>query len=477
MAPAVAVGQKQVRRFWNLVVLRLLLSTYILLMMRFAWLLNHAEKWDAPPQGPLLILCEFPALIAAYYIASANRERSVRGAGMIFGMGIVSLALVPPLYLFAGLTIWDTQNRFRNLVALQHFLPICLLAFLCLSVCAFRQGKGNRRFFWIGSGLGAGYIVLALVLIVATSVRGSGSEKEKKVYQANAPGFITNGNTDGLAVAQVRALTACLIRHRYLHPGEGFPASLEAIEPDWNCSLTATDPGMVPGFWLFYSPLKQSFSGSASDFRMESVPSEKGSGNPVASDKRGEIITFFGLSATAEQKRLANLTGHFSVQTIDSDGQANALYTVRNGVRQFMHDHNLEVPPHSLDGVPIDLKWIQNCEDDEVATTRLIQGTWRWPCYTVTYSPGSDTSPASFAISTTCASYGQGCLRSFFLDYDGTVHATAEPRPATAQDPELEPCETHEVCSDPIWTPAQPNWERLFFEANVRSAIYSTDWW
>ncbi|MGA8232327.1 MAG: hypothetical protein WB795_12690 [Candidatus Acidiferrales bacterium] len=40
-----------------------------------------------------------------------------------------------------------------------------------------------------------------------------------------------------------------------------------------------------------------------------------------------------------------------------------------------------------------------------------------------------------FAISSRCTMYGTGCIRSDYRDFDGDIHGTAEPRPATTQDP------------------------------------------
>jgi hypothetical protein len=62
--------------------------------------------------------------------------------------------------------------------------------------------------------------------------------------------------------------------------------------------------------------------------------------------------------------------------------------------------------------------------------------------------------PDRFAISVWCKSYGQNCLRSYFADYDGSIHATGEPRQATADDPAPLRCEnSYSECEDVIWDP------------------------
>jgi hypothetical protein len=57
-----------------------------------------------------------------------------------------------------------------------------------------------------------------------------------------------------------------------------------------------------------------------------------------------------------------------------------------------------------------------------------------------------------FALSVQRQSYGQYCLRSYFLDYDGVLHTTGEPRQATANDPSALECEQNDSSyKDVVW--------------------------
>jgi hypothetical protein len=57
-----------------------------------------------------------------------------------------------------------------------------------------------------------------------------------------------------------------------------------------------------------------------------------------------------------------------------------------------------------------------------------------------------------FALSVQCQSYGKDCLRSYFLDRDRTLHATGQPREATADDPIALDCEESDLpCKDVVW--------------------------
>jgi hypothetical protein len=108
--------------------------------------------------------------------------------------------------------------------------------------------------------------------------------------------------------------------------------------------------------------------------------------------------------------------------------------------------------------------------------TRVIHEPSDRLCYKIEYFPPSGTASDAFALSVQCMSYGEACLRSYYLDYDDTKHATAEPRRATAQDPGLQPCETAQVCEDTVWTRSQRGSEWIFMKASFLDAVRSTAW-
>jgi hypothetical protein len=75
--------------------------------------------------------------------------------------------------------------------------------------------------------------------------------------------------------------------------------------------------------------------------------------------------------------------------------------------------------------------------------------------YRVAYIAGDS---GQFALSSTCQRYGESCLRSFFRDFAGAMHVTAEHRPATVQDP-LVPQDGYDgarLPSDDAWTDVRP---------------------
>jgi hypothetical protein len=458
------------------------LAVAIPLAARFAWLLNHAERLDAPPQLTALFLCELPWLVSlAAIIWGGKQNRWLRSAGLAFGSGVSFCLVSIPLYFALGLTIWDSGNRRTSLVALEHFVPVCLVVALYVVVSGWLCGKGKRGAFLGNAAIGAGCFVIAFLLIIAASVPGSGAEKEKATY-LQAP-----MHPD----AHLRMVAACLIRHHFLHPEDGFPSSLAAISPDWNCDLAAAaDPWAMPGYWVHYSAVDGS-----KDFRLEAIPVEGNIWQLVAgSDSRGEVFEFRGLNASSEENRRAKSRGRSPVQTNDAGTIYHVLQAARGQVQTYMGTNDSVVwsrgawvvpnvderhanAPPSLAGVLDDNQFRGACEDEEQdPKERRIAVQPPGPCYRLGYFPPTTTPPDTFAISITCVSYGVGCLRSYFFDYDGSVHATPEPRPATAQDPGLLPCESALVCNDPVWTASEQPSSWTFFRADLLSAIHSTNW-
>jgi hypothetical protein len=153
----------------------------IVVAVRFAWLLNHAEKWDTPAKLPLVFLCELPLLVALIVLRRGkDRENVVRSAGIAFGAALAFLALIPLLFILIFFSVWEFASRYRGLVVLEHFLPVCLLSSVWLLVRAFSERKGDRRPFLKSSGIGVASVVMALALMAATAVHGSGEQKQRR---------------------------------------------------------------------------------------------------------------------------------------------------------------------------------------------------------------------------------------------------------------------------------------------------------
>ena len=431
-----------------------------------------------PPLMPLLILGELP-LVAAAVLLTKNKSRDavVRGAGIGFGAALAYLFLSSLLYLDALLTIWDTGQWFRNLLALEVTIPLSVLAGIWLLVSAFRERRRNHKAFFVNAAGTIGYAFLAFLLMLLLSVRGSGALNERKAWER--PGRPLPGSKVIGPTTQVMAITACLLRHQFLHPQDGFPNSLRNIATDWNCNPEIANAGISPGYWLFYSPVKGLFTRRIADFRIQDLPAERDTTQwgPIVTDGRGGILGFEKLSGTAAwRKKTSGSDSPF--QIVDrGDSPVQSVYAVRDKIREFMGINPSSAPP-SPEGVPNaqERTW-STCGETEAPTTRQIRMDGGPACYTIKYFLPPLGRPQDFAISAQCITYGDGCIRSYFLDYDGAAHATSYPRPATAQDSALLPCETTIPCHDPVWIDSELPSGWMLFKANVHYTIHSQNWW
>jgi len=234
----------------------------------------------------------------------------------------------------------------------------------------------------------------------------------------------------GKAHSAVWSVTACLIRGAQLHPKAGFPASLQSIAPDWNCDQRYTGSNLVAGYRLDYEIRKGSSSAVADDFRLSAVPQgeRKYPGDPLLTDRRGIIFTFGGWSSFPGVVPSINTMSEISASRVLILKYALDDYMKKNGA----------APPATLSALVDRPMGIQRAEIADATATLLNENV-----YVVRYLPPSSAHPNMFAISAVCRKYGEGCIRSYFLDFDGTIHGTGEPRPATPADPPVTRCETY----------------------------------
>jgi hypothetical protein len=121
---------------------------------------------------------------------------------------------------------------------------------------------------------------------------------------------------------------------------------------------------------------------------------------------------------------------------------------MKKNIDLYLKDHGLAAAPDTLNAEIVGADFgfeIPTVEDNGM---RL-----RTKNFMTRYFPPQAGDPNRFALSAQCQSYGQNCLRSYFLDYDGVVHSTGEPRQATADDPPALECEQNDQpCKDVGWS-------------------------
>src|SRR5258708_2413911 len=241
------------------------------------------------------------------------------------------------------------------------------------------------------------------------------------------------------AQQSLAAIAACLIRGHGTHPELGFPASLETIPSDWNCSPQHADP--IPGYRVSYQPHQDSSSGVAIGFRLEAVPSKKGMYpfDPILVDQRGILFIYYAWNA---------LTKLVPEIRVFPDVGSSKLLGLKLAIEDLMK-RNSGRPPLSFAALVDQPRGIQRWEMADSTGMVLNESP-----YSVRYLAPTTARPDSFAISATCSRYGDGCIRSYLLDFDGAIHGTAEPRPATSKDAVVTHCELYgSACDDEArWT-------------------------
>jgi len=164
--------------------------------------------------------------------------------------------------------------------------------------------------------------------------------------------------------------------------------------------------------------------------------------NPILSDRRGSIYVY--------ERWFDMDLGEKPVPQFDQepdDFVASNLFLLRLEIRTFLKKNGGGQPPSSLSQLG------QATPDVQITDPN----SRREGPYILKYFAPRANDPGRYAISADCQSYGDACIRSFFLDYGGEVHQTAEPRAATAQDPFLPECEKFaQTCRDLDWPVPSP---------------------
>jgi hypothetical protein len=157
--------------------------------------------------------------------------------------------------------------------------------------------------------------------------------------------------------------------------------------------------------------------------------------NPLLSDSRGIVFVYYPWE-------MAGVTP--KVMVMPSDFEYSQIRALRSNIEKYIQDNNHGVAPDALDaqsvgGLGHEMPTIQD------GGRRLETSDFR-----ILYL--APAAGGQFALSVECKSYGQNCLRSFFSDYDDTLHATGEPRAATANDPPPLTCEkVSSECNEVTW--------------------------
>jgi hypothetical protein len=377
--------------------------------------------------------------IVSWFLISKREPRSIAtGAGVACGFFggflLASPYALMAMFLFVGMSAWNGPPD-HGLVLAGFTLLALMVISLWIVWSAFKIGKIQWNAFGVAVGATAFYLYFGFQSLNLTAYRGQRSAEQKKVQadmELYKPAIVARETIIGL--------TACLIRNHMLHPEAGYPASLNPRPADWACDTNfATDA--VPEFTLNYEPQKDAATGRVTDFQLTAMPGKKGirGREPLLIDSRGIVFVDYPWE-------MENVTPKVMVMAGDlSNSQMGFL---KFNLDRYIKEKTNGFPPATINA-DIDGSAAYEAPIMEDGRTRLEARDYE----TLYFAPTAGD-PNRFALSALCKRYGQNCLRSYFVDYDGSFHATGEPRLATADDPAPLRCEKVATeCEDIIWDP------------------------
>lgn len=445
----------------------------MIVMLRVAFAFYRTEEWNTPAPIPLFLLFEIPLIVVLIFAVGAEDEkRASIATGTAFGCALFFAILTPILWLGAAFTPPFGNGRVPHLAAFRMALLPAFLVCLFMMLFAFLNLKKIVPFL-ISAVCGFFYCLFAIYVVSAISVPGSGAAKTKE-YES-----LLRQTSQSVGAPEMGALTACLIREQNLHPENGFPKSLAQIRGSLNCDAAhLAYPTAIKGYWLFYWPIEEEGSRKITDFRLQAVSMDSVPYSILMSDKRGIILEYKWISAQKDQKPISP-----DAQYLRSVGPGCVgIRLLQNAIRNYMQRHETGVLPQSIQDALTDMDRASFTFDPRTPNdlhygSSSSDGTRHSDVWLVRYDPPTEQTAGQFTASSECLAYGKDCIRSCFLDGFGFVHATGEPRAATAEDPRSSDCELEWSCRDDVWPLSDMPSEGRREEANDLYLLYTTKWW
>jgi hypothetical protein len=385
--------------------------------------------WIALPLAPFVL---------SWLLISARVEEGIAAGAGIAAALFVCLLILSIATFFGSLFLRFYQDSYDLPVAVS--ILVFIASSLWVIVSAFRIGaKAGWGIFLLAAGG-----TLFCMALIYHFLENTDRKLDRLYEQHRSQTELTSEQTNYDAQHILSRLAGCLIEYHATHPGTGFPASLDALPHDLQlpggtvCNATITGDSSVPNYRFTYTAVRDSSASTFNDFRLVAMPLRKGLPHvdPIAVDGRGRIFSYIGWSLP--DRREPGFPPPL-VQTPD-DLRLSHLLSLRTAIRSFVQDNGGKLPA-SLS----DLGWVSTEADGQNET--LQEGP-----YELSYFPQLVGTSPRYTASSVCQSYGEACIRSFFIDDDGEVHQTSEPRRATAHDPLIPDCEKYaQACRDIDW--------------------------
>lgn len=385
--------------------------------------------------GGFLLL---PLAISFLLLSSRKVNGIAAGAGAACGFYGAVLFAAPyalgVMGFFIAMSGWGTGHPDHNLTAAGLALLTFLIGSVAVVWCGVRIGKTHWGAFGMSMGASVLYVLFGMSFLGSASYtigRHAQREAEQANLDRNMPGILAN--------QRIVAVAACLFHNHMQDPQGGYPASLDPPPKDWKCDAKfAADA--VPEHTLAYVAQPDA-SGRITDFELTAMPKARGvaNRNPIMIDNRGLVFVYYPWSLEGTVPK-------------DMVGSKDLMYSqimfLKSNIERYIQDRNKGLAPAALNA---DAVGSLGHEMPSIEDNGLRLETRD---YETRYLPPLASKAGEFALSAQCKTYGQNCLRSFFADYDGSIHGTSEPRLATAGDPLVPRCEfAAGECPDVDWFP------------------------
>jgi hypothetical protein len=387
----------------------------------------------------LIIFFSIPYVAALILLVwTPHPLATAAGGGIAFAFfGAIALYCIG---MFLTVFVWAGLSRNALLFHALGAVVLLFLVSLFIVIASAFQLRQSSVAFAVAACITAAYITAGVSKIRLHSYRVE--QKSQRSIEATNTALV---GTHYNARTVVARLAACLIEYHQTHPRKGFPSSLSALPPELHlpqgasCDPALASPGHGADYTFTYTPEADPSAGAFNDFRLLAmpVPAKKGLPylDPILVDSRGRIFVYVGWSVGPNKDSYPAI-----IETPD-DFRASQIFGLRYDLKTFLEKNN-GAPPATLSAL----------FDKPQANAANDPDTDREGAYELKYISPAHAGPVRFAVSSTCQSYGDQCIRSFLLTPDLEIHQTSEPRLATAKDPPIPDCEKYaQTCRDIDW--------------------------
>jgi hypothetical protein len=372
------------------------------------------------------VLPLLPYLLCFVLLSTRNLVSVIAGAGIGAGLFGWILMLAPGMCmgLFLGFGLSQAPYFFPTAISLLLFFAISVW----IVVSAFWIGKDNGMLFFVLAG-----ITWACMGQGFSALRMSEYRSDRKADLQKQEAYLHPYRPSGARQTLVN-LAGCLLVDHSVHPDAGFPATLAPAPANWDCEAKFA-ANAVPDFTFSYIPQSETLSGKIGNFQLKAVPQKKGPEfHTLILDRRGVVFVDYAAERQSVFRKM---------MVIPSDLHYSQIDVLRKSIEAYAKARTGGEAPAVLNP---DVIGGSNSQVLSISEDGLHLETKN---FAFRYFPPRPGQPQDFALSAQCQSYGKNCLRSYFLDYKGVIHATGEPRPATADDPPALDCEdAHSECKD-----------------------------